>query len=183
VEEKIEKIEEKVDAPVERKVKRVTVSGDQSPLRLGEKVIVASLNAEGVITALGESDAEVQVGSLRIRAKLPELQRKSTEAGSSKSKKKTGTPAESVSMNISASPGVELDIRGQASDDALDKLDRYLDRAYAAGLPFVRIIHGKGTGKLRQVVRNALKQNSYVKSFEEGGPKEGGEGVTVAKIG
>ena len=86
-------------------------------------------------------------------------------------------------MVVTQSPGVELDIRGQASDDALDMLDRYLDQAYAAGLPFVRIIHGKGTGKLRQVVRSALKKNSYVKSFEEGGPKEGGEGVTVAKIG
>ena len=76
-----------------------------------------------------------------------------------------------------------MDIRGQASDDALDMLDRYLDQAFAAGLPFVRIIHGKGTGKLRQVVRDALRQSPHVTSFEEGGPKEGGEGVTVAKIG
>ena len=50
------------------------------------------------------------------------------------------------------------------------------------GLPFVRIIHGKGTGKLRQEVRAALKQHPQVTSFEEGGPKEGGEGVTVAKL-
>jgi DNA mismatch repair protein MutS2 len=82
-----------------------------------------------------------------------------------------------------SSPGLELDLRGQASDDALDQLDRYLDQAYSAGLPFVRIIHGKGTGKLRQVVRDALRQNPHVTSFEEGKPKEGGEGVTVAKIG
>ena len=62
-------------------------------------------------------------------------------------------------------------------------LDRYIERAYSAGLPFVRIIHGKGTGKLRQVVRDALQQSLHVTSFEEGKPNEGGAGVTVAKIG
>jgi DNA mismatch repair protein MutS2 len=82
-----------------------------------------------------------------------------------------------------SSPGLELDLRGQISDDALDVLDRYLEQAYLSGLPFVRIIHGKGMGVLRQVVRDALRQHAHVTSFEEGGPKEGGEGVTVAKIG
>ena len=68
------------------------------------------------------------------------------------------------------------------SEDALDKLETYLDKAYLSGMPFVRIIHGKGTGKLRSVVRQALKENPHVRSFEEGGEKEGGEGVTVAKM-
>ncbi len=61
-------------------------------------------------------------------------------------------------------------------------MDRYLDSAYLAGLPFVRIIHGKGTGRLRQEVRRALSQHPHVKSFEPGGEKEGGDGVTVAKL-
>jgi DNA mismatch repair protein MutS2 len=61
-------------------------------------------------------------------------------------------------------------------------LERYLDAASLAGLPFVRIIHGKGTGKLRQAVREALSGHSLVKSWEPGGDKEGGEGVTVAKL-
>jgi DNA mismatch repair protein MutS2 len=77
---------------------------------------------------------------------------------------------------------MELDLRGQRADDALDALERYLDAAYLAGLPFVRIIHGKGTGKLRQAVREALGQNPSVRSFESGGDKEGGDGVTVAKL-
>ena len=81
-----------------------------------------------------------------------------------------------------ASPGMELDLRGQRAEDALEMLDRYLEKAYMAGLPFVRIIHGKGTGKLRQEVRAALKDHPQVASFEEGGDKEGGEGVTVAKL-
>jgi DNA mismatch repair protein MutS2 len=57
-----------------------------------------------------------------------------------------------------------------------------MDAAYLAGLPWVRIIHGKGTGKLRQAVRQALSQHPHVRSFEAGGDKEGGEGVTVAKL-
>ncbi|MBI3153761.1 MAG: Smr/MutS family protein, partial [Chloroflexi bacterium] len=81
-----------------------------------------------------------------------------------------------------SSPGMEVDLRGLMADDALDKMERYLEQAYLSGLPFVRIIHGKGTGRLRQAVREALRGHSYVKSFEEGGDKEGGEGVTVAKL-
>jgi len=80
------------------------------------------------------------------------------------------------------SPGMEINLRGQRADEALDSLERYLDSAYLAGLPFVRIVHGKGTGKLRQVVREALKGYPHVKSFEAGGDKEGGEGVTVVKL-
>jgi DNA mismatch repair protein MutS2 len=61
-------------------------------------------------------------------------------------------------------------------------LERYIEKASMAGLPFVRIIHGKGTGKLRQEVRAALKEHPNVVSYEEGGDKEGGAGVTVAKL-
>jgi DNA mismatch repair protein MutS2 len=68
------------------------------------------------------------------------------------------------------------------ADEALDELERRLDAAYLANLPFLRIIHGKGTGRLRQVIRQALKENPYVASFQPGGEKEGGDGVTVVKI-
>ena len=77
---------------------------------------------------------------------------------------------------------MELDLRGQRAEDALDALDRYLESAYLAGLPFVRIIHGKGTGRLRQVIREALGQSPHVKNWESGGDKEGGDGVTVARL-
>ena len=77
---------------------------------------------------------------------------------------------------------MELDLRGKRADEALIDLERYIDAAFLAGMPFVRIIHGKGTGKLREAVRQALRQNPNVKSFEGGGDNEGGEGVTVAKL-
>jgi DNA mismatch repair protein MutS2 len=77
---------------------------------------------------------------------------------------------------------MELDLRGQSAEDALAQLDDYLDRAYLAGMPFVRIIHGKGTGKLRQEVRTALRGHPHVSAWVSGQEGEGGDGVTVAKI-
>jgi DNA mismatch repair protein MutS2 len=178
VEEQVEAMEEQVERPVERQKKKE----ERRPvgaLKLGERVAVSTLNAEGVVTALGESDAEVQVGGLRIRAKLSELARRSGE-GAAVSEQPQATAHRPAS--VLQSPGLELDLRGQASDDALDMLDRYLDQAYSSGLPWVRIIHGKGTGVLRHAVREALRQHPHVTSYEEGSPKEGGEGVTVAKL-
>ena len=116
-----------------------------------------------------------------MRARLTELdlkgkpQQEAVLTRSTKQRGKTTAPR-------AESPGIELDIRGQRADDALDALDSYMERAYLAGLPWVRIIHGKGTGKLRDVVRQALSQHPHVQSYEGGKRGEGGEGVTVAKL-
>ncbi len=149
-------------------------------LKLGERVTVSTLKADGVVTALGESDAEVQIGSLRVRARLIDLQRKGQEAENPKEVEKA-VSSEQVPVNTK-SPGMEINLRGKLVDDGLDELERYLERAYSSGLLFVRIVHGKGTGKMREAVRNALKSSSYVTSFEEPKDSEGGAGVTVAKI-
>ena len=87
-----------------------------------------------------------------------------------------------VQRSATKSPGLELNLRGKLVDEGLDELERYLERAYSAGLLFVRIVHGKGTGRMRDAVRNALKASSYVASFEEPKDNEGGAGVTVAKM-
>lgn len=183
LEEKMGKMEEKVEAPVERQRSKVE---SQSSIQLGERVTVSTLNAEGVVTALGESDAEVQIGTIRVRARISELVRRNAEAVSNEQKaegrKQKAEASSTVNRPSSSSPGMEVDLRGLMAEDALDKMERYLEQAYLSGLPWVRIIHGKGTGKLRQAVREALKGHAYVKSFEEGGHTEGGEGVTVAKL-
>ena len=156
---------------------------------------------EGVITAMSDTDFEVQVGNLRVRARQNDLQRagepetpaleEPVKMTSARSAERSAGRAASRSVEASSSPGsstfypspgMELDLRGQRAEDALDALDRYLESAYLAGLPFVRIIHGKGTGRLRQVIREALGQSPHVKSWESGDDKEGGEGVTVAKL-
>src|SRR5690606_11224381 len=183
IEEKIEEIESKTTKPVERKNTEQLSGNSNQSLKLGEKVTVSTLNAEGVITAIGESDAEVQIGTIRVRAKMSELIRKSSDQKTESSKQKVENKSSSaINRPASTSPGMEVDLRGLMSEDALDKMERYLEQAYLWGLPWVRIIHGKGTGKLRQAVRNALRGHMYVKSFEEGGHTEGGEGVTVAKL-
>jgi DNA mismatch repair protein MutS2 len=192
---KVEVVEEKAQAPIERKMQEERVSvGASSPLKLGEKVILRTLGSEGIITTLSESEAEVQIGSLRIRAKLGEIVRKTEDEGQTTEEKPFGhtrrikqmaanlQPSSSALGPPSASPGMELDLRGQRAEEALIMLENYLDKAYLAGMPFVRIIHGKGTGKLRQEVRAALKGHAQVASFEEGHPNEGGDGVTVAMI-
>ena len=75
---------------------------------------------------------------------------------------------------------MELHLRGMRADEALDQLDKYLDSAYAAGLPFARIVHGKGTGTLRQLVRQALSASPLVTRWENAMDNEGGDGVTIA---
>jgi DNA mismatch repair protein MutS2 len=75
-----------------------------------------------------------------------------------------------------------LDLRGQRVEEILPRLDKYLDNAFLAGLPFVRIIHGKGTGVLRQAVRQQLRDHPLVKSQRSGEHGEGGQGVTVAYL-
>jgi DNA mismatch repair protein MutS2 len=194
LEEKLEDAEEKISAPVERKTKEAKKAPDVfSPLKLGEKVVLRTLGAQGIITALSESEAEVQIGSLRVRAKLGDIQRKTEEETSetadrrpqTEKRRKAAEAGASVNRSSSptaSSPGLELDLRGMMAEDALAKLDDYLDKAYLAGMPFVRIIHGKGTGKLRQEVRAALKHHPQVATFEIGLENEGGDGVTVAKM-
>lgn len=189
VEEQLQVVEEQVEKPVERKSARVGKPAASGPLRLGEKVRLRSLKMEGVVSSLGESDIEVQLGALRVRARLTDVQRSSEveepPTPPPPQRKGPAQPKETsttVSGPFYPSPGMELDLRGQRAEDALEMLDRYLESAYMAGLPFVRVIHGKGTGRLRQVVREALRDSSHVKSFEVGQDKEGGDGVTVAKL-
>ncbi len=191
VEEKVEALQEKIEAPVKkRKAKSERPSVGGGPLSAGEKVVLKKLGAEGVILSLDEDEAEVQAGPLRLRVPLEELRRKVEEEPAEETLKPKDKkfPADSrrsdrpAALGLARSPGLELDLRGQTADEALARLDDYLDRAFLAGMPFVRIIHGKGTGKLRQVIREALGAHPHVVSFEEGSQQEGGAGVTVAKI-
>ncbi|MGZ9164394.1 MAG: endonuclease MutS2 [Anaerolineales bacterium] len=184
IEEKVEEIEEKIEAPVARQYPSVKMTSKverpSGALKLGERVTVSTLNADGVLTALGESDAEVQIGSLRVRARLVDLQRKGHEEDSPKETlQAVSTQRSTLSTK---SPGIELNLRGKLVEDGLEELERYLERAYSSGLLFVRIVHGKGTGKLREAVRNALRDSPYVASFEEPKDNEGGAGVTVANM-
>lgn len=189
IEEQVESLEERVEKPVERRRSDLADDHLDRPVRMGDKVRLRNLNSKGVVTALDEEEAEVQVGQMRVRTRLAELQPVGGSSGEGEDKARKSAagqsrpaPRKQLQRFMPDSPGMELDIRGQRADEALVALDRYLDAAFLSGLPFVRIIHGKGTGKLRQVVREALPRHPHVRSFEPGGEKEGGEGVTVAKL-
>lgn len=77
---------------------------------------------------------------------------------------------------------MELDLRGMRVAEALEAVERRLDSAFLAGLPFIRVIHGKGTGRLREAVREALRGSPYVASARPGERGEGGDGVTVVDL-
>lgn len=159
-------------------------AGDTPKFRVGDTVWIIPLKSEGEIAELTATDAEVIIGRLRVRVKLDEIEKRTRE----ESRKTAGKNAKPVieereaPMRRGVSPGLELDLRGARVEDALERITNYLDAAYMAGLPFVRIIHGKGTGALRTAVRDALKGNPLVRNYERGGERDGGDGVTVVNM-
>jgi DNA mismatch repair protein MutS2 len=192
IEESVADLEHKVEMPVEAlqpefgPEQRKLEKQRRRAIRQGDRVRVRSLGAQGVVTSLGAEEAEVQVGILRLRARLSDLELPSPSGAVTAvevvSQPQPSSKEKKTRLELPESPGMELDLRGQRADDAEQALERYLDAAFLSGLPFVRIIHGKGTGKLREVVRQALKHNPHARSFEPGGEKEGGDGVTVVKM-
>ncbi|MCY4538251.1 MAG: endonuclease MutS2 [Chloroflexi bacterium] len=148
--------------------------------RIGDTVFLDTLNAEGVIAELDDKGAQVQVGSLRVRAKFSDMRKRSRSEIRAKERGhvREYQPMNTVPQAVK-SPGMELDIRGKRVEEALEILDRYVDAAYTSGLPFGRIIHGKGTGRLRQAVRQFLGDHSLVSKVTQGKNNEGGAGVTV----
>ncbi len=145
-------------------------------MQVGDAVFVPSVNLTGDIISIDEvnESAVVQIGGFRMTVPLADLRPGPQKA----------TPAVAPrAVSIPATPDVslELDVRGMRASDACERVDRYIDDAYRAGLPFVRVIHGKGLGALRQALRDQLKTTAHVKSFEGGGAS-GGEGVTVVHL-
>jgi DNA mismatch repair protein MutS2 len=145
------------------------------PIRVGDTVWVEGLGTTGQVTAIEGESAAVQVGSFHVRVQRGELQRRGRSAMPDREAVPTRRP-------VHASPGLELDLRGQRVEEIEPRLDKYLDDAFLAGLPFVRIVHGKGTGALRQAVRERLRVHPLVKSHRGGEDGEGGTGVTVAYL-
>jgi DNA mismatch repair protein MutS2 len=154
------------------------------PIQVGEIVLVRSVGLNGEVLSIDEEEqtAEVQVGGFRMQADLSELRRETKSERKAEARRAPASAATAPST-LPALPDVALnfDMRGWRAGDVPDKLERYLNDAYLAGLPFVRLIHGKGTGALRQIVRELLTGHPLVASFGSGGA-EGGEGVTVARL-
>ena len=173
IEEKVQVLAEARAEPVARQVR----SEATRAVRLGDRVHLPRLASEGVVTEIGPNEIEVQIGRLRVRARSDEV----VAAGRSESRP---APREmpGVASSRGISVGLDLDLRGWTADEALAELERRLDAAVRAGIPFLRVIHGKGTGRLRQAVRQALRDSPYVAAVEAVSEAEGGEGVTRVRL-
>jgi DNA mismatch repair protein MutS2 len=146
-------------------------------LAVGDAVWVAGLGREGQVLALLGDEAEVQIGSFRAKVPLGELELKER-----KLRRVEWEPEVTVTTARPLEVGLELNLRGLRVEEAMPRLDKYLDDAYLAGLPKVRIVHGKGTGTLRRLVREALGKHPLIASFRPGDRYEGGDGVTIAEL-
>jgi DNA mismatch repair protein MutS2 len=144
------------------------------PIRPGDTVWVHPLNTKGQVSEITGQEAEVQVGPARTRVRLSALELRAPPPAKPED--------DVIHVSAVAPPDVELDLRGCTVEEALGQLDRRLDTALRAGLPWVRVIHGKGTGALRQGVRRFLASHPLVSTYEAGRPNEGGEGITIAKL-
>ncbi|MFV9504395.1 MAG: endonuclease MutS2 [Oscillochloridaceae bacterium umkhey_bin13] len=152
------------------------------PLQRGDTVLVRSVGLKGEIVSLDEENgtAAVQVGGFRMTVDLRELRREK-DAKNEPSPTRPAPAPRSVSLPAPPDVTMSFDMRGWRAHEVGDRLDRYLNDAYLAGLHQVRLIHGKGTGALRQIVRDLLQSHPLVVSFGGGG-RDGGDGVTVATL-
>ncbi len=167
-------------AKVPRSLARRQQRAGTPPDAVGDRVRVAGFPDVGTIIALKGRTATVAVGSLKLKLALDELER--IEDARDDPHPRIDNSHRELGRKKSETMGLELDLRGMTGEDALETLDKYLDDAVLAGAPFVRIIHGKGTGVLRRVVTEHLRRDPRVFAYRLGGAGEGGDGVTVAQL-
>ena len=168
-----------IKAPRPRPQRQERVAAQE--LRVGQPVFVASLQKVGTVSTLPDDrgEVEVQVGMFRTRVKARELSR--TDGAVTQPDREPEVTYR-LDMDRAAAVSIQLDLRGKRVDEAKEELDVYLNDAYLAGLKLVRIIHGRGTGAVRQIVRDHLAASPLVRHFEAAGDREGGEGVTIASL-
>ncbi|GAB6099158.1 endonuclease MutS2 [Halanaerocella petrolearia] len=151
-------------------------------LEEGDRVKVKNLNQKGKVLEIysDKEEALVQAGIMKVTVDLRELEKTDEERKQSVSKSKVSISQVKGNKTKNISP--ELDLRGLRAQEARSKLDKYLDNALLANLNQIEIIHGKGTGVLRNVVHEMLDKYRNIKDFRLGRPKEGGTGVTIASL-
>ena len=158
------------------------------PLQIGDTVRVLSFgqNAEVLGLSADRSEAEVQMGAMRFRVSIDNIERISKRQAVSEDREKGAIQSQpAVTLpRYEDQPEVamQLDMRGWRVEQALEELDSYLNDAVMTGMASVRIVHGKGTGALRAAVREQLAHNPLVKSYTSPPPNEGGDGVTIVKL-
>ena len=150
-------------------------------MSVGDLVRVRGLNVQGTVQVLpeGSGEAEVAIGSVRLRVDVARLSHAAAPEASEEPEPETPTIGYDLGPAITS---FELDLRGMRAEEALIEVEEFLDRALRDGLSEVRIIHGKGTGVLRQAVRELLEHHPLAKSFRQETPDQGGSGATAVEL-
>ena len=174
--EKMNAAEKNMAKKTPAKVKKAV---DPKALRVGDSVKVLSLNLKGTVSTLPDAKGNlfVQMGILRSQVNLRDIEPIDEPVITAPNFNRTGSGK--IKMAKSSSVGIELNLLGKTSDEAISELDKYLDDAYIAHLPSVRIVHGKGTGALRKAVHNYLRRCKIVDEYHLGEFGEGDAGVTI----
>ncbi|MGN0268448.1 MAG: endonuclease MutS2 [Lachnospiraceae bacterium] len=186
------KLRNQLDKNEKKKQKRLYASAKTAraeDIKIGDSIRVISLNMKGTVTSLpnAKGDLQVQMGIMNSQVNIRdvELLNENTMSGPdgqailSSRKTGKGTHASQIKMNKSMNVSTEINLIGMNADEAISTLDKYLDDAYLAHLPQVRVVHGRGTGTLKNAVHNHLKRLRYVKSYRLGTFGEGNTGVTI----
>lgn len=186
MEEERTRLRNKLDGSPELSAETTTKPGrkvDISNLRIGDPVFVTSLGLRGTVSTLpnAKGDLVVQMGALNSQVNIKDLEAVD-EKPDDKPKTSNYTKMGKIKMSKSATISPEINLIGKTVDEALAVLDKYLDDAYLSHIPQVTIIHGRGTGALRNAVHDFLKKSSYVKSYRTGGFNEGNTGATIVEF-
>ena len=184
---KLKKISDEILKKIEKINHNKSIKNDinsnisNEPLMLGEEVKVLSLNENGFIQTLPDKNGNVQVkiGILKVNASISDILR--IENIIDKSKDKTSY-SKSTFIKSDKMYSNKIDVRGYNTEDAIYEIDKFLDDSFIANLNEVTIVHGKGTGILRNNITDFLKKHKLVKSFNFGKFNEGGDGATVVKL-
>ncbi|MCQ2455100.1 MAG: endonuclease MutS2 [Clostridia bacterium] len=172
----IKELEENAD-PIEQNSSGEKLKG---PPKIGDTVIVGSINRDAAVVDVDEKNSRAQVSSgfLKMWVPFDDLSlKKNAKPSPTKTRNITG-----IRSNAERQIKGEIDLRGMSSDEAIMELDRYIDGAVLTGITSITIIHGKGTGVLRKAVQSYLKDHKNIKSYRLGVFGEGENGVTVAEI-
>jgi len=177
--EKLKSSLDQVESSLSKDILNVKSKKIPKNLKIGETVEVLSLNQIGNVLDLPDENGnvQVQIGIMKVNVHISTL-RRAEELESEKTYTSTKKIIKSKSSNIKN----EIDLRGHTLDEALLDLDKYIDDAYIAGLKEAYIIHGKGTGVLREGIKSYVKGHRHIKTFRSGKYGEGGDGVTVIEL-
>ena len=178
---KLSGVEKNLTLKAEKKPKKELKAKD---LKIGDSVKVLSMNLKGTVSTLpnDKGNLYVQMGILRSQVNIKDLELIEEPGVTGPGLGRGASGSGKIKMAKSASVSMELNLLGKTVDEAIAELDKYLDDAYLAHMPSVRIVHGKGTGALRKAVHTYLRRNKRVKSFRLGEFGEGDAGVTIVVL-